>query len=243
MMQLFRPPIFEQFPKVTAGLSLRDPKSRLHDQVKPWDYPRAIQNRTLIAENLGFKYGQFIIAEQTHGAAIERIDEYVGVRSKTEVDGLITDKPDLLIGVTAADCVTILAYDPKTGAIAATHSGWKGTLAGAIPAMFAALKKEYKVNPADCFIYQGPGACAKCYEFGKELAAPFAAKYKAPHLDPTKVYIDNPLAVYDQVLAAGVPKQQIERDLRCSMEDVSLHSFRRDKAGFGLMVAAIGKRD
>src|SRR5208283_2572572 len=45
-------------------------------------------------------------------------------------DAVITRRRGVLMGVQVADCVPILLYDEKKGAIGAVHAGWKGTAGG-----------------------------------------------------------------------------------------------------------------
>ena len=41
-------------------------------------------------------------------------------------DVLISDDPRVALAVCAADCVPLLLANPKTGAVGAVHTGWRG---------------------------------------------------------------------------------------------------------------------
>jgi YfiH family protein len=53
----------------------------------------------------------------------------------------VTDRPDLLLGVLAADCVPILFADVEAGVVGAAHSGWKGAIGGVSLATIEAMEK------------------------------------------------------------------------------------------------------
>ena len=41
-------------------------------------------------------------------------------------DAIITNQPNIALGILTADCAPILFYDPKINMIAAAHAGWRG---------------------------------------------------------------------------------------------------------------------
>ncbi|MCZ7627497.1 MAG: polyphenol oxidase family protein [Candidatus Methylomirabilis sp.] len=66
-----------------------------------------------------------VTARQVHGNAVLEVsratDKQAGVG-----DGLMTDAPNLCVGVMAADCVPILFMEPVRKIAAAVHAGWRG---------------------------------------------------------------------------------------------------------------------
>ena len=42
---------------------------------------------------------------------------------RPQADGLVTDRPDLLLGALAADCVPVLFADVRAGVVGAAHAG------------------------------------------------------------------------------------------------------------------------
>lgn len=54
---------------------------------------------------------------------------------KEQADGLITDKPDLLLTIRAADCQQILVYAPEQRVVGLLHVGWRGLLSSPIDHM------------------------------------------------------------------------------------------------------------
>jgi YfiH family protein len=60
--------------------------------------------------------------------------------ARPHADALVTDRPDLLIGVLTADCVPILFADARAGVIGAAHAGWKGAIGGVVGATVEAME-------------------------------------------------------------------------------------------------------
>ncbi len=56
-------------------------------------------------------------------------------------DITLSRTPGVACGVRSADCVPVLVADRRSGAVAAIHSGWRGTVAGAAAAGVAALRE------------------------------------------------------------------------------------------------------
>ena len=47
-------------------------------------------------------------------------------------DGMVTDKPNIILGLRTADCAPILLEDAENGVIGAAHAGWRGAFKGVI---------------------------------------------------------------------------------------------------------------
>jgi hypothetical protein len=92
-------------------------------------------------------------------------------------DALITNQPGLLLVVQTADCVPILIADKKCRAIAAIHSGWRGTLQRIAEKTLGCMQMEFGTRPQDVVAALGPGIAQCCFEVGPEVAAEFAAKF------------------------------------------------------------------
>ena len=45
-------------------------------------------------------------------------------RYEIEADGVVTDRPGIILGITTADCMPVLLADEKHGVIGAAHAGW-----------------------------------------------------------------------------------------------------------------------
>ncbi len=72
---------------------------------------------------------------QVHGADVRLIKNSSEAKPAEDArgetvycDAIVSDARGVLAGVKTADCVPILLADPVTGAYAAIHAGWRGTL-------------------------------------------------------------------------------------------------------------------
>ena len=113
---------------------------------------------------------RLVMPQQTHTAnagVVTLADELF-----PETDALITQLPDVAVGVRTADCVPVLLYAPDIRAVAAVHAGWKGTV-GRIVANTIRKLREMGATPELVKAAFGPSICGECYETGPELAQRF----------------------------------------------------------------------
>ena len=119
---------------------------------------------------------RIVCAQQTHTANVRIVTEAdagKGVtrdRDYTDVDGLITDVPGLVLYTSHADCVPIYFYDPERRVIALAHSGWKGTVARIGQVTIRKMTDIYGCRPEDIYAAIGPSICADCYEVSEDVA-------------------------------------------------------------------------
>ncbi len=138
------------------------------------------QNQQILCDKLGIDSEKLIIPFQTHGTEIREIDEaffQLSTHEKAEylygVDALITQLPKVCIGVTTADCVPILFFEPIQKVIAVAHAGWRGTCARIAEKTVNILIDKFNCNPSDIRMVIGPSISANVYEVGKELVEDF----------------------------------------------------------------------
>jgi polyphenol oxidase len=92
-------------------------------------------------------------------------------------DALISRQRGVLLMVQTADCIPILLADRKTRAVAAIHSGWRGTLARIAEKTLGQMHMEFGTDPADVVAAIGPGIGRCCYEVGPEVVQKFEARF------------------------------------------------------------------
>ena len=164
---------------------------------------------------------------------------------------IVSNASGVLAGVKTADCVPILLGDPVTGAFAAVHAGWRGTLATAAIIAVKRLAEEYEVRPQDLRVAIGASAGACCYEVGSDVIDEFTSRFvDGPKLfTPTRpghALVDLLQANRDQLVSAGVNPERIHTAPICTMCRTDLFfSYRKEKSlhgKVGRLMAVVGRQ-
>jgi polyphenol oxidase len=140
------------------------------------------ENKKILSDKLRIDSDYLIIPFQTHGSEVREIDKAFFELSTEErreylngVDAVVTQLPEICVGVTTADCVPLLFFDPTKQVVAAVHAGWRGTCAGIAGKTISFMIEKYNSNPADILVAIGPSISARVYEVGEEVVAEFKA--------------------------------------------------------------------
>ena len=113
-------------------------------------------------------------AHQVHGDRVAVVRSAALTREDLEgFDALITDVPGLAVGARTADCIPVLMYDPVHRAVAAVHSGWKGTVLKIAAKTLAAMSGEFGTRSADILAVIGPGIGHDSFQVGPEVVRAF----------------------------------------------------------------------
>lgn len=240
---VFSPAIFGQFPELVAAMSLRSEEqpgnfSMLARGTTP---EVAAANRGAFTEMLGVTEADLAFPDLAHGDEIIEVTPGYDQAERPNADAYLTAQHGRLIGVGVADCVAILLYDSVHQAVAAIHSGWRGTVAEIVPKTIQRMSELYQTEPASLYAWMSPAPDRLEYEVGHEVSRRFDGRYITKK-SKDKDWLDNRLAVQDQLLAAGVPPDQLAVDPRSTIADLHLHSHRRDGDKAGRMLAVIGLR-
>ncbi len=168
--------------------------------------------------------------KQIHSNRVVRADT-AGVRG--EADALVTREPGLHAAIRTADCMPILLGDPVHRAVAAIHSGWRGTAAGIADRAVSRMGVEYGSRPEDLRAAIGPGIGLCCYEVGPEVAEQFGKT--------GRVHLDLAGELVMQLTNAGISRSCIQLGSFCTFcQAEEFWSYRREKEGAGRMWSAAG---
>ena len=193
---------------------------------------------------------EIFFAHQVHGAGSvllnpgARIDDVARERA----DAIIATIPATSVGVYVADCVPALVADARTGSCAAVHAGWRGTVAGVLPATLGRMVTELGSRLGDMRVALGPSIGPCCFEVGPEVVAAVEAGFPAaraagaiverlprPHVD---LWLLNRMALE----SLGVPSDAIDVAGICtSCDRARFFSYRRDRGQTGQLAAFIGR--
>lgn len=193
------------------------------------DNPEHIaQNRKTLCKKLHIKSDHLIMPHQVHGTGVTQISKTFFLLSEDirrtaleGIDALITNVPGVCIGVSTADCIPIIIYDPEHHAAGVVHSGWRGTVANIVYATIASMTMAYHSKPENLLAVIGPGISLKNFEVGDEVYDAFsAAGYPmnaiAQHMD--KWHIDLPKCCQLQLEATGVALANIRMTDICTYD-------------------------
>jgi len=176
-----------------------------------------------------------------HGAAVVEVgaaDDVLGVRA-TEADALITRTVGHAVAVRTADCVPILLADPKSGAVAAVHAGWRGVVARIAEAAVSRLG-----DPSELVAAIGPHIRLAAFEVSDDVAAQIAEVAHGEQVVDErgpKPHVDLARTVRAQLLALGLTR--IDDVGGCThREHTRFFSHRRDRGTTGRHLSAIVAR-
>lgn len=191
------------------------------------DDPAAVAaNRQRLADELGLAPDHVIWMEQVHGRTASVVDgPRAGALEAT--DAAISTRPGVAVAVLAADCVPVLLADPDAGIVAAVHAGRVGARVGVLPAALAAMQAAgARIDKVEALL--GPAVCGECYEVPAAMRDD-VARHLPGSASKTRrgtPGLDLRAGLWQQLADAGVAK--IGVDPRCTVEDKTLFSHRRD---------------
>lgn len=142
------------------------------------------ENFRRVAKALGTEYENFVFTDQTHTTNVKRVgkeDAGKGLtreRGYTDVDGLITNEPGIVLSTFYADCVPLYFIDTQHRAIGLSHSGWRGTVKRMGKVTLDAMKQEFGTRPEEVICAIGPSICQSCYEISEDVAVEFQKEFK-----------------------------------------------------------------
>jgi len=201
---------------------------RVNDEVD-----NVVENRRRLFTALGLDPKTVAIPLQCHSDHIEVVAEPGEYENS---DALITNRADLPLVVSVADCLAVILFDPVKHVLAVVHAGWRGTARTIAAKSVVLLTEKFGVSAKDLVAFLSPCAGPCCYEVGHEVADVFAKEHVRQR--DGRLYFDLKKANADQLLMSGVPEANIEVSPSCTICNPDLfHSFRRDGSRSGRMMA------
>ena len=145
-----------------------------------WDSrDRVLQNRAKFCAAIGARKMRVVALRQIHSDIMHVVGaaETPPGEQSLQGDALITREPGVLLTIQTADCIPILLTDTRQRAIAAIHSGWRGTAQRIAEKTLGRMQMEFSTRPQDVVAALGPGIGSCCYEVGHETVREFTAKF------------------------------------------------------------------
>lgn len=238
-----------EFPNVRHCYTLR--KNEINVQIKDGDKTDLISSYKKVADVLGVNWQHIVKPHQTHTDRIENVES--GNDQFEEVDGVITNKKDIILCTTSADCTSLLFYDDNKKVVADVHSGWKGTLQKIGKKAVEKMIAEYGCNPKDIICCIGPHIRKCHFEVEEDVMQIFKSEFeytariseiieKGRKVDSVQKYnIDTTLINKIILKEAGLQEKNIIDSNICTVCNSDLfHSYRVDKEQSGRNGAFIG---
>jgi polyphenol oxidase len=137
-------------------------------------------------------------ASQVHGARVLVHEPgWDGWLRGSNADGHLAMARGTALGVTIADCVPVFLAHPS-GAVAALHSGWRGTAARIVEHGVIAMVQR-GCPASELYLHLGPAICGRCYEVSPEVVRELTGQTVA-----TPTTVDLRAIITDQARALGV---------------------------------------
>lgn len=169
-----------------------------------------------------------LLLNQVHGAEvviIDRPEKIYGNQNLPKADAIVTNLPNIAIGLFTADCAPILFCDEDKNIIAAAHAGWPGAKLGVIQSAVDAMKK---LGAENIKAQIGPMIEQSSYEISQEFFDEFLAEdpknkiFFINGVKPGKYLFDLPGYVEKKLREAGIKK----------IENLKIDTYKNEKDFF-----------
>jgi len=189
----------------------------------------SLNNRAKFFKRLKLDSSDMVACDLVHGIKIKTVTKKDAGKIIIATDGLVTKEKNLILTVTAADCLPLYFFDQKQQVIGIAHAGWRGVWQNLAGEMVLKMKKQFHCLPENFNVYIGPHIKKCHFDINPELSAQFE-KYKKFLFNNSKsIKIDLSGIVRQQLIEAGIKKANIKVSPDCTYCHKKYFSNRRDK--------------
>jgi YfiH family protein len=210
------------------------------------DDPEAIAGNRRLAVAALLAEAELATVHQIHSPTAVVAYEAWAPNDRPRADALVTDRPNLLLGILTADCAPVLFADHKGVVVGAAHAGWRGALAGVTDATIEAMEL---LGARRENIHAAVGPCIGQPSY--EVDVGFRDRFLAPDPDNARFFIEGPAGkphfdleayVVHRLIAAGIGEVEA-LNLDTYPDADRFFSFRRathqGEADYGRQLSAI----
>ena len=219
------------------------------------------QNRQALYTLLGIDSNHLVMPHQTHGTEVRQIgQELFSMNEKNRamalegVDAVTTNLTGVCVGVSTADCIPVLLYDPQHHAVAAVHAGWRGTVQRIVVKTLQHMQQAFGSQPQHIRAVIGPGISLEAFEVGDEVYEAFSeaefpmnnlsrrepAKSRFPNELNMKWHIDLPMCNQWLMVNEGIRPENIQQTGVCTYrQSDDFFSARKHSVHCGRILTAI----
>lgn len=145
----------------------------LNCSVKVGDNPVKVrENMRRVAGNLGCTVEKLFILHQTHSSIVIPVPTNEPFDKTPYGDALVTNCPNIFLGIKTADCAPVLLADEANGVIGAAHAGWRGAVAGILDNTVETMVKM-GADKKNISALIGPCIAPQSYEVGEDMKETF----------------------------------------------------------------------
>lgn len=208
-------------------------------------------NYKKLCKCVGIDYANIVKTNQVHKDIIKKVEAKINnlepdfhVEKYAEADGLFTNKSNLALCTTNADCIILMMYDAKKHIIANVHSGWKGTTQRIAVKAIDKMQEQYNCNPKDIICCISP-SIRKChFEVDEDVKEIFKNGFQNFSENAEKIqnkwHIDTVKINIEMLKEKGLKEENIIDSKICTVCNCTqIHSYRGSKHHNGLEMGII----
>lgn len=140
------------------------------------------ENYRLFCESIGVLPEYLVFSDQVHHTEIAVVTEKdtckeMVAKKLQGIDGLMTDRANVCLATSYADCVPLFFADPVERVVAASHSGWRGTVAKMGAKTVHKMQEQFGCEKKNIIAVIGPSICQECYEVSQDVMDALKEQY------------------------------------------------------------------
>ena len=210
------------------------------------DDPEAIAGNRRLAVTALHPEAELATVHQVHSAEVVLAKHPWPLDQRPKADAMVTDTPNLLLGILTADCAPVLFADHREAVVGAAHAGWRGALAGVTDATIEAMER---LGARRDQIHAAVGPCVAQTSY--EVDEAFRANFLHADADNARFFVtglagrphfDLEAYVVHRLIAAGIGEVEA-LNLDTYADSDRFFSFRRathrGEADYGRQLSAI----
>ena len=242
----------------SLGTNIDFRTSRTNSELSKEEYANSLNDYDKLCRSIGCDYRNLVKGIQRHTNNVKIVSEKINkdvpdfrCKEYENIDGLITNKPNIVLASTSADCISLLFFDPVKRVIANVHSGWKGTLQRISIKTVEKMVNEFSCKPENIIVCICP-SIRKChFEVEEDVKNKFEKEFQDLGEEKLKEIIEEKIPNkkwnIDTVLinkiileGKGLKEENIIDSKICTMCNPEiLHSYRAERENYGLNTALI----
>ncbi|MBS1025953.1 peptidoglycan editing factor PgeF [Gluconobacter cerinus] len=133
------------------------------------DLANVSENRARVARQIGVEPEKLLGLKQTHSditVPVTRETVLWAMGHGQDGDALVTDRPDVGVGVITADCGPVLLASEDGRIVGAAHAGWRGAVGGVLESAVTQMKA---LGATNIRAVVGPCIGPESYEVGPDM--------------------------------------------------------------------------